>query len=108
MNELPYGLKKVVELARAFITKPRLVVLDEPVARLDTKEKKAAASHIQRIATEASSGVLLIEHDMATVRDLCDEVYVMDTGKVIASGSFSEVVLDARVREAYLGANWAG
>lgn len=107
VNELPYGLKKMVELGRAFIAKPRLVVLDEPVAGLDSKEKKAAASQIQRIATEASSAVLLIEHDMATVRDLCDHVYVMDMGKVIASGSFQEVVSEDRVREAYLGQDWA-
>lgn len=108
VTELAYGLRKVVELGRAFIAKPCLVALDEPVAGLNSEEKKVLTTQIQRIVTEVGSAVLLVEHDMGIVRDLCDEVYAMDTGKVIASGSFSEVVLDARVREAYLGANWAG
>lgn len=108
VQDLPYGSKKLVELARAFVTKPRLVVLDEPVAGLDTKEKSMVSSQIRLAADEIGATVLLIEHDMTTVQSLCDRVYVLDMGQVIATGTFTEVIADERVREAYLGTSWSG
>lgn len=108
VRDLPYGAKKMVELARAFIADPPLVILDEPVAGLDTREKKIVVEQIKQIAADTDSSVLVIEHDMATIRDLCDYVYVLDMGRLIAEGLFRDVVMEERVRNAYLGQDWKG
>lgn len=100
---LPYGVRKLVELSRAFVTEPDLLLLDEPVAGLTETEEFLDVLH--RGLDRLACGVLLIEHDMPTVRRLCERVHVLDSGRLIASGSYDEVSRDPRVIEAYLGAS---
>ncbi|MGB9665839.1 MAG: ABC transporter ATP-binding protein [Candidatus Cryosericum sp.] len=99
---LPYGTLKVIELARAFISSPRLVLLDEPAAGIPTSEKGALKSVIRKMR-DAGTTVLLVEHDMELVMDISDSVSVMDFGEKIAEGTPSEVSSDRHVIEAYLG-----
>lgn len=102
-GSLPYGVRKLVELSRAFVREPRFMLLDEPVAGLSETETflGVLVDGLDRLGC----GVLLIEHDMPTVRELCERVYVLDTGAVIAEGPFAEVATDPRVVAAYLGAD---
>ena len=99
---LSYGEKKRVEMARAFVGAPRLVLLDEPVAGLNNTETAHIARHIrqQRIAGHT---MLLVEHDMELVMDVADQVVVLDSGQCIASGSPAAVRSNPLVLEAYLG-----
>ena len=98
---LPYGVRKLVELSRAFVTEPRVLLLDEPVAGLsDTDEfLDVLSAGIDRLGC----GVLLVEHDMPTVRRLCEVVHVLEGGRLIASGTYEEVARDPHVIDAYLG-----
>jgi ABC-type branched-subunit amino acid transport system ATPase component len=99
---LPYGIRKLVELSRAFVTEPRLLLLDEPVAGLsDTEEFLDVLSEG---IDQLGCGVLLVEHDMSAVRRLCEVVHVLEGGRLIASGSYEEIARDPHVIEAYLGA----
>lgn len=102
-GSLPYGVRKLVELSRAFVREPRFLLLDEPVAGLS--ETEAFLGVLVEGLDRLGCGVLLIEHDMPTVRELCERVYVLDTGAVIAEGTFAEVAADPRVVAAYLGAD---
>jgi ABC-type branched-subunit amino acid transport system ATPase component len=100
---LPYGVRKLLELSRAFVREPRFLLLDEPVAGLAEPETflEALVDGLDRLGC----AVLLIEHDMPTVRALCGHVYVLDSGAVIAEGTFADVVSNDRVVAAYLGAD---
>ena len=98
---LPYGIRKLVELSRALVTNPRLLVLDEPVAGL--AEMTGFVQSLKRVIDQRSTTVLLIEHDMPTVQTICDMVFVLDAGRTIARGPYAEVAADPRVIEAYLG-----
>jgi ABC-type branched-subunit amino acid transport system ATPase component len=100
-GSLPYGVRKLVELSRAFVREPRFLLLDEPVAGLS--EPEAFLGVLVEGLDRLGCGVLLIEHDMPTVRELCERVYVLDSGAVIAEGTFAEVAADPRVVAAYLG-----
>jgi ABC-type branched-subunit amino acid transport system ATPase component/branched-subunit amino acid ABC-type transport system permease component len=101
--ELPYGTRRLVAIARAVATGPSILLLDEPAAGLDDHETSELAELVRRLATDWGMGVLLVEHDVAMVMGLCDRVYAMDVGKVIASGPPAEVRRDEGVISAYLG-----
>ena len=100
---LSYGNQRRVEIARCMITKPRLLLLDEPAAGLNPQEKQELQQLIDRLRREHDVAVLLIEHDMSLVMGISDRILVMEHGKPILTGTPSEVRNDARVIKAYLG-----
>lgn len=100
---LSYGLQRRVEIARCMITKPRLLLLDEPAAGLNPQEKQELQQLIDRLRREHEVAVLLIEHDMSLIMGISDRILVMEQGKPIVTGTPAEVRNDARVIKAYLG-----
>jgi branched-chain amino acid transport system ATP-binding protein len=100
---LSYGYQRRVEIARCMITKPRLLLLDEPAAGLNPQEKQELQQLIDRLRREHNVAVLLIEHDMSLIMGISDRILVMEHGKPIITGTPSEVRNDARVIKAYLG-----
>jgi branched-chain amino acid transport system ATP-binding protein len=102
-GDLPYGIQKLIGLARAFAAEPRLVLLDEPSAGLNRQEKEDTARYLLRARHEFSPTIVWIEHDMQLVRDLADRVFVLHYGKELASGTPEQVLSDPKVIEAYIG-----
>ena len=100
---LPFGLQKIVGLARALALEPSLMLLDEPSAGLNRDEREDLARFILRIKHELGVTMIWIEHDMQMVADLADRIHVLDYGRTIADGPPDAVLKDARVRAAYLG-----
>jgi len=103
VGDLPYGIQKLIGLARAFAAEPRLVLLDEPSAGLNRQEKEDLARYLLRVRHEFSPTVIWIEHDMQLVRDLADKVLVLHYGRELAYGLPDTVLSDPQVIEAYIG-----
>jgi len=100
---LPYGVRKVVELGRALCTEPKLLLLDEPSSGLNTEETEDMAFWIHDIKNDLGITVLMVEHDMALVSEVSDEVLALNYGKVLATGTPTEVQEHPEVVKAYLG-----
>jgi ABC-type branched-subunit amino acid transport system ATPase component len=101
--DLPVGHARILELGRALATKPSVMLLDEPSSGLDSEETKAFGDLLRRVNDETGVGILLVEHDMDLVMDVCKMLYVLDFGRLIASGSPKEIMKNETVRSAYLG-----
>jgi branched-chain amino acid transport system ATP-binding protein len=106
-SQLAVGERKLLEIARALMTDPDLILLDEPMAGLPTDAASDVVDYIDRIRDERDITFLIIEHDMETIMSLCDEITVMDAGRDIATGTPEEIRNDERVINAYLGAESA-
>jgi ABC-type branched-subunit amino acid transport system ATPase component len=102
-GDLPIGLARMVELARALALYPRLLLLDEPSSGLSEAQTRRLAELIRRSRDERGRSVLLVEHDMGFVLGLCDLVYVLDFGRLLAHGTPAEIQASPEVRAAYLG-----
>jgi branched-chain amino acid transport system ATP-binding protein len=100
---LGLGTCRLVELARALATEPRLLMADEPSSGLDTKETADLAKVLRSVQQDRGMAFLLVEHDLRMVSDVVDRVLVMDLGGLISQGTFDEVMADPPVRRAYLG-----
>ena len=103
IRDLPYGVRKVAEIARALCMEPSLILLDEPSSGLNPEETEDLAFWIHDIKTLRGITVLLVEHDMRLVSDVSDRVLAINTGRMLAMGTPSEVLNHPEVARAYLG-----
>jgi ABC-type branched-subunit amino acid transport system ATPase component len=102
-GDLPLGLLRVLEVGMALVSRPRLLLVDEPSAGLDTNETRALAALLARVRSAYGLAVLLVEHDMSFVGRLAEHVYVLDFGRIIAQGTVEEIRRNPLVLEKYLG-----
>ncbi|NFM44603.1 ABC transporter ATP-binding protein [Clostridium botulinum] len=101
--DLPYGQQRKVEIVRALALSPKVLLLDEPAAGMNNYEKQDLKNLINILREDFNITVLIIEHDMGVIMDLCDRILVLDYGKKIAEGSPEEISNDANVIKAYMG-----
>lgn len=105
-GDLPYGRQRMVEIARALATAPRILLLDEPAAGMNPNETDALVDIIRRLHTDRRLAVVVVEHDMRLVARLCRRVQAINKGELLAAGSPERVLHDPAVVEAYLGSGW--
>jgi sulfate-transporting ATPase len=106
-EELSRGERQLVSIARAYVSDPAVLLLDEPAAGLDATDSARLGARVRDIAA-AGTGVLLVDHDVALVLDICDYIYVLDFGEVIVEGDAATIRSDQRFAEAYLGTRQGG
>jgi branched-chain amino acid transport system ATP-binding protein len=103
VGSLPYGVQKRIELVRALMARPRLLLLDEPAAGLNPAETEALQAQLEKICAGGGLTLMVVEHDMHFIGALCEEVIVLDFGRKIAEGTPEEIRRNALVQETYLG-----
>jgi branched-chain amino acid transport system ATP-binding protein len=103
VEALTLGQSRLVEIGRALIGEPRLLLLDEPSSGLDAGETLALGTVLEDVRRERATAILLVEHDLAMVRKVCERLYVLDFGRLLAEGACDDVLRDERVIAAYLG-----
>jgi branched-chain amino acid transport system ATP-binding protein len=103
VSEVPTGTARVVEVARALMTGPRVLLLDEPASGQTEDETRTFGAMLRRLAHDDGLTILLVEHDMGLVMDVCDRVHVLDFGQLIAVGTPAQIRDDPAVLDAYLG-----
>ena len=102
-SNLPYGKQRKLEIARALATKPELLLLDEPAAGMNPNETGELMDTIRLVRKEYQVTILLIEHDMKLVQGICEYLYVLNFGRLLAEGTPDKVLNDPAVVKAYLG-----
>lgn len=103
-DKLPYGVQKMLGLVMAYVTQPKVLLLDEPAAGLERQERSHVDELVHRAQTDLGCSVLIVEHDMDLVRRLCPRIMVLDSGQTLAEGPTFEVLDNPKVVRAYLGA----
>jgi branched-chain amino acid transport system ATP-binding protein len=102
-GDLPVGLQRRLEVGRALCLEPRLLLLDEPAAGLDARETAELARLLATVRTRFKVTVLIVDHDMALIMRICNRIYVLDHGQILAEGKPEEIRDDPQVARAYLG-----